>query len=291
MTERELLTAGLRELGVAECPSAADNLLRYSEILREKNKVMNLTAITDPTEIVTRHFLDCAALAPYMPQDGCVLDVGTGAGFPGMPLAILCPQTEFVLLDALRKRIDFLNEVIADLGLTNVTAVHARAEDYARDNRDTFDLAVSRAVADLRVLSELALPMIKVGGAFLAMKAEDCTEEVETAANARMILGAPDAEVLHYTVPFDEVSRAIVRLQKTQDTPEKYPRRFKKNTDFAAVNQARNIRKVPLCTENYRGYFLSENRGKYRYQVEFVMFSSNFADCAVDFTCQYVIIW
>ena len=154
MTERDLLTAGLRELGVAECPSEADNLLRYSEILREKNKVMNLTAITDPTEIVTRHFLDCAALAPYMPQDGRVLDVGTGAGFPGMPLAILCPQTEFVLLDALRKRIDFLNEVIAELGLTNVTAVHARAEDYARDNRGTFDLAVSRAVADLRVLSE-----------------------------------------------------------------------------------------------------------------------------------------
>lgn len=184
MTERELLTAGLRELGVSECPSAADNLLRYSEILREKNKVMNLTAITDPTEIVTRHFLDCAALAPYMPQNGRVLDVGTGAGFPGMPLAILCPQTEFVLLDALRKRIDFLNEVITELGLTNVTAVHARAEDYARDNRGTFDLAVSRAVADLRVLSELALPMVKVGGAFLAMKAEDCTEEVETAANA-----------------------------------------------------------------------------------------------------------
>ena len=111
---------------------------------------------------------------------------------------------------------------------TNVTAVHARAEDYARDNRGTFDLAVSRAVADLRVLSELALPMVKVGGAFLAMKAEDCTEEVETAANARTVLGAPDAEVLHYTVPFDEVSRAIVRLQKTQETPEKYPRRFKK---------------------------------------------------------------
>ena len=228
MTERELLTAGLRELGIAKCPSAADNLLRYSEILREKNKVMNLTAITDPTEIVTRHFLDCAALALYMPQDGRVLDVGTGAGFPGMPLAILCPQTEFVLLDALRKRIDFLNEDIAELGLTNVTAVHARAEDYARDNRGTFDLAVSRAVADLRVLSELALPMVKVGGAFLAMKAEDCTEEVETAANARTVLGAPDAEVLHYTVPFGEVSRAIVRLQKTQETPEKYPRRFKK---------------------------------------------------------------
>lgn len=228
MTERELLTAGLRELGVAECPSAADNLLRYSEILREKNKVMNLTAITDPTEIVTRHFLDCAALAPYMPQDGRVLDVGTGAGFPACRWRFCARRLSLCCSMHWRKRIDFLNEVIAELGLTNVTAVHARAEDYARDNRGTFDLAVSRAVADLRVLSELALPMVKVGGAFLAMKAEDCTEEVETAANARTVLGAPDAEVLHYTVPFDEVSRAIVRLQKTQETPEKYPRRFKK---------------------------------------------------------------
>lgn len=228
MTERELLTAGLRELGVAECPSAADNLLRYSEILREKNKVMNLTAITDPTEIVTRHFLDCAALAPYMPQDGRVLDVGTGAGFPACRWRFCARRPSLCCSMHWRKRIDFLNEVIAELGLTNVTAVHARAEDYARDNRGTFDLAVSRAVADLRVLSELALPMVKVGGAFLAMKAEDCTEEVETAANARTVLGAPDAEVLHYTVPFDEVLRAIVRLQKTQETPEKYPRRFKK---------------------------------------------------------------
>ncbi len=101
-------------------------LLKFSALLLEKNKVMNLTAVTEPTEVVTRHFLDCAALAPHMPQGGRVLDVGTGAGFPGMPLAILCPETEFVLLDALRKRIDFLNEVIETLGLTNVTAIHAR---------------------------------------------------------------------------------------------------------------------------------------------------------------------
>ena len=228
MTDRELLRTGLNEYLSEVSDKTIDNLLKFSELLLEKNKVMNLTAITDPTEVVTRHFLDCAALAPHMPQGGRVLDVGTGAGFPGMPLAILCPQTEFVLLDALRKRIDFLNEVIETLGLTNVTAVHARAEDFAKDSRASFDMAVSRAVADLRTLSELAVPMVKVGGAFLAMKAEDCTEEVETAANARTVLGAPDAEVLHYTVPFDEVSRAIVRLQKTQETPEKYPRRFKK---------------------------------------------------------------
>ena len=228
MTDRELLYTGLKEFLPEVSEKMIDDLLKFSALLLEKNKVMNLTAVTEPTEVVTRHFLDCAALAPHMPQGGRVLDVGTGAGFPGMPLAILCPETEFVLLDALRKRIDFLNEVIETLGLTNVTAVHARAEDFAKDSRASFDMAVSRAVADLRTLSELAVPMVKVGGAFLAMKAEDCTEEVEAAANARTILGAPDAEVLHYTVPFDDVSRAIVRLQKTQVTPEKYPRRFKK---------------------------------------------------------------
>ena len=228
MTDRELLYTGLKEFLPEVSGKKIDDLLKFSALLLEKNKVMNLTAVTEPTEVVTRHFLDCAALAPHMPQGGRVLDVGTGAGFPGMPLAILCPETEFVLLDALRKRIDFLNEVIETLGLTNVTAVHARAEDFAKDSRASFDMAVSRAVADLRTLSELAVPMVKVGGAFLAMKAEDCTEEVEAAANARTILGAPDAEVLHYTVPFDEVSRAIVRLQKRQETPEKYPRRFKK---------------------------------------------------------------
>ena len=228
MTDRELLYTGLKEFLPEVSGKMIDDLLKFSALLLEKNKVMNLTAVTEPTEVVTRHFLDCAALTPHMPQGGRVLDVGTGAGFPGMPLAILCPETEFVLLDALRKRIDFLNEVIETLGLTNVTAVHARAEDFAKDSRASFDMAVSRAVADLRTLSELAVPMVKVGGAFLAMKAEDCTEEVETAANARTVLGAPGAEVLHYTVPFDEVSRAIVRLQKTQETPEKYPRRFKK---------------------------------------------------------------
>lgn len=221
---------GLFELGITLSEQQKTQFLQYYELLVEWNSFMNLTAITEFDQVITKHFLDSLSLVKVcdVAQAGRILDVGTGAGFPGMPLAILCPQTEFVLLDALRKRIDFLNEVIAELGLTNVTAVHARAEDYARDNRGTFDLAVSRAVADLRVLSELALPMVKVGGAFLAMKAEDCTEEVETAANARTVFGAPDAEVLHYTVPFDEVSRAIVRLQKTQETPEKYPRRFKK---------------------------------------------------------------
>lgn len=131
--------------------------MEFSAMLLEKNKVMNLTAVTEPAEVVTRHFLDCAALAPLMPQGGSVLDVGTGAGFPGMPLAILCPGTEFVLLDALRKRVDFLNEVIDALGLTNCTAVHARAEEFAAAHRERFDAATSRAVAELRTLCEFAL--------------------------------------------------------------------------------------------------------------------------------------
>lgn len=228
MTDRELLYTGLKEFLPEVSDKMIDNLLKFSALLLEKNKVMNLTAVTEPTEVVTRHFLDCAALAPHMPQGGRVLDVGTGAGFPGMPLAILCPETEFVLLDALRKRIDFLNEVIETLGLTNVTAVHARAEDFAKDSRASFDMAVSRAVADLHTLSELAVPMVKVGGCFLAMKAADCTEEVQSAAHAFEVLGVGEPEMLSYTVPHDGIERALVRLPKISDTPDKYPRRFKK---------------------------------------------------------------
>ena len=157
-----------------------------------------------------------------------MLDVGTGAGFPGLPLAVLCPQTTFVLLDAQRKRIDFLSDVIAALGLSNCTAVHARAEDFAKDNRAAFDCAVSRAVAELRVLAELSLPMVRVGGCFLAMKAADCADEVAAAAHACAVLGGGAAQTLSYTVPHDRVARALVRIPKIADTPAQYPRRFKK---------------------------------------------------------------
>ena len=228
MNERTLLETGLAQLMPEVYPQAVDQLLTFSDLLREKNKVMNLTAVTDPIEIVRRHFLDCAALAPYMTAGAQVIDVGTGAGFPGLPLAVLCPNCTFTLLDAQRKRIDFLSEVIAALGLTNCTAVHARAEDFAAAHRASFDLAVSRAVADLRMLCELTLPLVKTGGAFYAMKAADCMDEVGSAANACAVLGAPAAELLRYTVPQSEVTRVLVRLQKTADTPVRYPRRFKK---------------------------------------------------------------
>lgn len=227
MTERELLTAGLRELGVAECPSAADNLLRYSEILREKNKVMNLTAITDPTEIVTRHFLDCAALAPYMPQDGRVLDVGTGAGFPGIPLKIAFPDVEVVLLDSLNKRVKFLNEVIGQLGLSKITAVHGRAEDFARQKeyREQFDLVVSRAVANLSSLSEYCLPYVKVGGRFVSYKSGKLNEELTAAQKAIHVLGGEAKEPVYFQLTGTEDERSFVCIEKGKATPKKYPRK------------------------------------------------------------------
>lgn len=228
MTAYELLVSGLKQFIPEVSPQAVDKLLRFSDLLLEKNKVMNLTAVTEPCEVVTRHFLDCASLAPYIKEGQTVLDVGTGAGFPGLPLAILCPGAQFTLLDAQRKRIDFLREVADALELPNVTPVHARAEEFALLHRASFDLAVSRAVAELRVLCELALPMVKVGGAFYAMKAADCKDEVDAASHAFALLGAPAAEVLRYTVPYDGVERVLVRLQKVAQTPDKYPRRFKK---------------------------------------------------------------
>ena len=200
MTEYQLLESGLQLAAPGFPPQAVDRLMEFSAMLLEKNKVMNLTAVTEPAEVVTRHFLDCAALAPLMPQGGSVLDVGTGAGFPGMPLAILCPGTEFVL----------------------------RAEEFAAAHRERFDAATSRAVAELRTLCELALPMVKVGGTFYAMKAADCGDEIAAAANAIEVLGAAAPTLLHYTVPHDGVERVIVRLHKTAQTPAQYPRRFKK---------------------------------------------------------------
>ena len=162
MTERELLTQGLETLGI-DCAQAVDKLLTFSDLLLEKNKVMNLTAVKEPMEVVTRHFLDCAPLAQYAAGKQ-VIDVGCGAGFPGMPIAILT-DAQVTLLDSLGKRILFLKEVIDTLHLENVQAVHARAEEFG--HREQFDIATSRAVARLNILAELSLPLVKVGDILL----------------------------------------------------------------------------------------------------------------------------
>mgnify|MGYP002456584493 CR=1 FL=1 len=226
---RDLLTAGLTALDLD--PAAADKLARYAELLLEKNKVMNLTAITEPQAVAELHFLDCIALLRAEDFSGKrVIDigwgVGTGAGFPGMVLRILEPDFDLTLLDSLGKRVDFLKEVQTDLGLKNVTCVHARAEEFAAQHREQFDLAASRAVAQLNVLCELTLPLVKVGGQFAAMKSVSTDEEIRQARSAIAQLGGQLSGVTDYTVPETDVVHRIVSIEKTQHTPKQFPRAF-----------------------------------------------------------------
>lgn len=204
-------------------------LLRYWELLAEKNKVMNLTAITDPGEAARLHFLDSAALLALTDLRGkSVVDVGTGAGFPGLPLKILEPSIRLTLLDAQRKRVDFLREVCGELGLKDVECVHGRAEEFAQARREGFDVAVSRAVAALPVLAELCLPLVKPGGAFLAMKSVDTNEELNAAGRAVNVLGGRLEKPVDYGISGTEIPRRLVILTKIGETPKKYPRTFAK---------------------------------------------------------------
>lgn len=204
-------------------------LLRYWELLAEKNKVMNLTAITDPAEAARLHFLDSAALLALADLRGkTVVDVGTGAGFPGLPLKILEPSIQLTLLDAQRKRVDFLQQVREDLGLEDVECVHGRAEEFAQERRESFDLAVSRAVAALPVLTELCLPLVKPGGQFLAMKSVDSNEELNASGRAAGALGGRLEKPLDYVISGTNIPRRLVILTKIEETPKKYPRTFAK---------------------------------------------------------------
>ena len=227
MTDRELLRTGLNEYLSEVSDKTIDNLLKFSELLLEKNKVMNLTAITGERDVATLHLLDCAALLAQADMRGkTVIDVGTGAGFPGMVLAILEPSARFTLLDSLGKRVDFLREVCEQLGLKNVTCVHARAEEFAAGHRERFDIATSRAVAQLNVLSELTLPLVKVGGLFAAMKSTSTDEEIAAARSAIAQLGGQLAGCTDYPVPETDVIHRIVRIEKVRPTPKQFPRAF-----------------------------------------------------------------
>ena len=222
---RATLEQGLPALGLG--PELIEPLEAFSRMLLEKNQVMNLTAITDPRDVAVLHLLDSLALTGLAGLEGrTVVDVGTGAGFPGVPLAIARPSARVTLLDSLGKRVDFLRESCQTLGLDNVECVHGRAEEFAGERRETFDLAVSRAVAALPVLCELCLPLVKVGGAFWAMKSVDTEEEISASKAAVKVLGGRIQAVSDYTIPTTEVVHRVVCIQKTAPTPKKYPRRF-----------------------------------------------------------------
>ena len=228
-----LIRTGLAQLGQTQkVPDAAPSLLaQYGELLLQKNQVMNLTAITELQDVATLHMLDCAALLNCAGfENKTLIDVGTGAGFPGLPLKILVPSLEVTLLDSLNKRVDWLAEVCEALELDGIEAVHARAEETGRDPafREQFDFATARAVADLRLLCELCLPFVKVGGWFLAMKGTDCGAELEQARPVIEALGGRAAEPFDYAIPHTTVTHRVVRIEKIAVTPSQYPRRWAK---------------------------------------------------------------
>ena len=225
---RTILTEGLAALGLTASQEALARFETYYRLLDERGSVMNLTAIRGEADVARLHFLDCAALLTLHDcRDKSVIDVGTGAGFPGLPMKILEPTITLTLLDSLDKRVRFLQEVCDATGLEDVECLHARAEEQP-ERRETYDLAVSRAVARLDVLCELCLPYVKVGGAFLAMKARGAAEELREAERAIAVLGGGKAELLPYSIPGTDAEHCVIRIEKVKPTPAKYPRRWAK---------------------------------------------------------------
>ena len=216
-----------KKLNIVLTDKQVKQFIRYYELLLDKNKVMNLTAITEFHEVVSKHFIDSVMLCKVMEVKGKLLDVGTGAGFPGIPLKIVYPHLQVVLLDSLNKRVKFLNEVIQELGLQEIEAVHGRAEDLGKQSlyREEFDICVSRAVANLSSLTEYCIPFVKLDGFFVSYKSGKVQEELERAEKAISVLGGELDEKLEMQIPDTDIFRCILKIRKVEMTPEKYPRR------------------------------------------------------------------
>ena len=222
----EILRAGFAELGVEASAEAIGQLQAFYRLLEEKNKVMNLTAIRGEEEVARQHFLDCGALLKYLDLRGkAAADVGSGAGFPGLVLKILCPDAELVTLDSLQKRIAFQTEAAEALGLRGVTPTAGRAEEAAA-LRERFDVVTSRAVAQLSILAELCLPLVKAGGVFAAMKGPSPEEEIAAAKRGIALLGGGEPRVERYTIPGTDIVHSLVLIEKVKPTPKGYPRRY-----------------------------------------------------------------
>jgi len=215
---KELLINGAAELGVSLSDQAADRLFKYKELLKEYNKKVNLTSIVDDEQIIIKHFLDSLTVVPELKADARIIDIGTGAGFPGVVLKIALENTDLLLLDSLNKRIKFLKEVVCELGLSGVECIHARAEELWRKEKgfkEGFDYAVSRAVAKLSVLSGYCLPYVKINGEFIAMKGPDCAEEAEEARKKIKLLGGEVLGIKQITLPGSDITHSLVKIKKT----------------------------------------------------------------------------
>jgi len=222
---RKIINDGVLKMGLSIDENKMENLIRYSCLLKEWNEKMNLTAITDDQGIATKHFLDSMTALLTDKVKGKVADVGCGAGFPGLVLKVMKPEIDLYLIDSLKKRLTFLDTVIDELSLKGVSTHHGRAEDVARQMRESFDTVVSRAVANMTVLSELCLPFVKVGGYFLALKGPLADEEIENAKKAIEILGGSVEGVFSCDIPFTELNHKIIIVKKVRHTPIKYPRK------------------------------------------------------------------
>lgn len=222
-----ILKEGLKEFSVDISRSQIDKLFKFKELLKEWNKKINLTAIEDDLDIIIKHFIDSASILPFIENKAAnIIDIGTGAGFPGIPVKILLEDSSITLLDSLEKRVKFLNEAIAQLDLKNIRALHGRAEDIGKSEeyREKFDIAVARAVASLPVLLEYCLPFVKVGGLFIAMKGSNI-DEINDSNKALDILGGEFEGVKEIVLPGSDIKRNLILVRKLRHTPTRYPRK------------------------------------------------------------------
>lgn len=226
-SEIDYFKESLSSLGIEISPQQLEQFMLYYELLIEKNKVMNLTAITDLKEVLCKHFIDSLTLVKvYSLSNERLIDIGTGAGFPGIPLKIIYPEIDITLFDSLKKRLNFLDEVIEKLKLTGISTLHGRAEDYGRDNnyREKYDICVSRAVAKLPVLLELCIPFIKTGGYFISYKSGNIDEEIDISKNALKLLKSEISRKESFVLPGTDIHRSLLQLKKTATTVKGYPR-------------------------------------------------------------------
>lgn len=223
----KLLRTLFQSIDIDVCDKQINQFTKYYEYLIEKNKVMNLTSITEKEDVAIKHFIDSIAVLKHIDFDDCtIIDVGTGGGFPGIPLAIMCPKSKFVLMDSLNKRINFLNEVIDLINLNNVECIHSRAEDLGQNEeyREKFDYCVSRAVADMSLLLEYCIPFVKVGGNFISYKSGNVDQEISFSKNAQNKLCCKNKESFYFNLPGTDYGRSFICFEKFDSTSKKFPR-------------------------------------------------------------------